>query len=245
MSNLPGDSPYLGIAHVAIETTGRLGSVAVLRGQRIIREVNLDPNCRSATTLAPALRDTLSWCEQQGESPGFVSIADGPGSFTGLRIGVTTAKTLCYALELPLVAVDSLAAIAAAALHTNPECQRIWSVLDAYRGQVFMGQFERASLFPDQNRIPSDWSAHPKTVQVLQREDWDAMLREKSQTIAVAGDPKPLGARSGELLKRNCDAVGVGLLAVRAAVAGQFCDPLALVPRYLRASAAEEKAAML
>ena len=103
--------------------------MAVFRGQRIIRELKLDSDCRTAATLAPALRDMLSWCEQQGEPLGFVSVADGPGSFTGLRIGVTTAKTLCYALEFASrVAVDSLAAIAAAALHAKFSLpNRIWT----------------------------------------------------------------------------------------------------------------------
>jgi tRNA threonylcarbamoyl adenosine modification protein YeaZ len=186
----------------------------------------------------------LSWCEQQGEPLGFVSVADGPGSFTGLRIGVTTAKTLCYALNLPCVAVDSLAAIAAAALHTSSDCKRIWSVLDAYRGQVFMGEFERSALLPETEVTPSDWTAHPKTIRVLQREEWDAMLREKNLDIALAGDVKPMGDRAAERIESPCNAVGVGLLAARAAELGQFCDPLALVPRYLKDSAAEEKAAM-
>ena len=83
-----------------------------------------------------------------------VSVADGPGSFTGLRIGVTTAKTLCYALELPLVAIDSLAAIAATALHDHPAYERIWAVLNAYRGQVFLGMFDRGTLLPDVSAIP-------------------------------------------------------------------------------------------
>ena len=228
---------------MAIETTGRLGSVAVLRGQRIIRKVNLNPNQRSASTLAPALQDILKWCQEHQQTPSFVSVADGPGSFTGLRIGVTTAKTLCYALELPLVSVDSLAAIAAAALHANPTCHTIWAVIDAYRGQVFHGRFERASLLPDQHAIPSNWTSHPKTIDVLQQETWHKQLEQKLPQIGLTGDPKPLGARSATLLTRDCDAIGVGLLAVRAAALGHFCDPMQLVPRYLKPSAAEEKIA--
>lgn len=173
---------------------------------------------------------------------GYVAVADGPGSFTGLRIGVTTAKTLCYALDLPCVAVDSLAAIAASAMHSNPQCDRIWSVLDAYRGQVFIGEFQRDLLLPEKQSIPSDWSAHPNTVRVVQLTEWDAMLRDKDPSIAVAGDEKPMGRRSGELLALGCRAAGVGLLADLAAGSGNFCDPLALVPRYLKKSAAEEKA---
>jgi tRNA threonylcarbamoyl adenosine modification protein YeaZ len=239
---LSADSPILDIAHLAIETTGRLGSVAVLRGQRIIRKVNLSPNQRSASTLAPALKEILEWCKQHDHPPSMVSVADGPGSFTGLRIGVTTAKTLCYALELPLVPVDSLAAIAAAALHDHPECQNIWAVLNAYRGQVFLGKFDRETLLPEPSSIPLSWTPHPETTQMLPHEDWEKQLEAKLHSTGVAGDEKPLGARSVEALPRECDAVGVGLLAIRAAAQQQFCDPMQLVPRYLKPSAAEEKA---
>lgn len=216
--------------------------MAVLRGQRIIRKVNLSPDQRSASTLAPALKEILEWCKQQGHPPSMVSVADGPGSFTGLRIGVTTAKTLCYALELPLVAVDSLAAIAAAALHEHSECHRIWAVLNAYRGQVFLGMFDRETLLPDPSSIPMNWTSHPETTQMISQEDWDKQLEEKMHTVALTGDHKPLGARSVDALPRGCDAVGVGLLAIRAAAQEQFCDPMQLVPRYLKPSAAEEKA---
>lgn len=216
--------------------------MAVLRGQRIIRTVNLDPNQRSAATLAPALKDVLAWCKEHVQTPSFVSVADGPGSFTGLRIGVTTAKTLCYALQLPLVAVDSLAAIGAAALHDHPECRAIWTVLNAYRGQVFVGKFDRGMLLPDFVSLPVDWSPHPKTTEILQQDAWDKQLEQKLPSVSLAGDTKPLHARSVDALSRECDAIGVGLLAIRAAALQQYSDPLKLVPRYLKPSAAEEKA---
>ncbi len=216
--------------------------MAVLRGQRIIRKVNLNPDQRSASTLAPALKEILEWCKQQGHPPSMISVADGPGSFTGLRIGVTTAKTLCYALKLPLVAVDSLAAIAAAALHDHSESHQIWAVLNAYRGQVFLGKFDRETLLPDPSSVPVNWTSHPGTSEMLPEEEWDKQLKEKLEAIDLTGDQKPLGARSVDALPRECDAVGVGLLAIRAAAQEQFCDPMQLVPRYLKPSAAEEKA---
>ncbi len=216
--------------------------MAVLRGQRIIRKVNLSPNQRSAATLAPALKEILQWCKQQGHPPSMVSVADGPGSFTGLRIGVTTAKTLCYALELPLVGVDSLAAIAAAAFHDHSKCQHIWTVLNAYRGQVFLGKFERDTLLPNPAFLPRNWTRHPRTTQILPQQEWVTQLEEKGDAIALTGDQTPLGARSVNALHRECDAIGVGLLAIRAAALQQFSDPMQLVPRYLKPSAAEEKA---
>ena len=243
------DSSPQDIVHLAIETTGRLGSVAVLRGQRVIRQTNLDPNRRTAATLAPEVQDSLRWCQETHQVPAFVSVADGPGSFTGLRIGVTTAKTLGYALDLPLVSVDSLAAISAAAMFDRPQLDEMWVVLDAYRRQLFVGQFTRSQLLPSIDEIAADWTTHPPTVQVLPEDAWWTMLAEMPAEIRLAGDDKPLHALTADpnrqisftRVERECDAVGVGSLGLRAAILGRFIDPLTLVPRYLKVSAAEEK----
>ena len=147
--------------HLAIETTGRRGSVAVLSGQRVLRHANLPATPRTASTLAPELDQTLRWCREHDHRPQFVSVADGPGSFTGLRIGVTTAKTLCYALNLPLVPVDSLAAIAAAAMHEHPRIESLCVAINAYRGQVFTGTFARSEILPSFDSLPAGWSPIP------------------------------------------------------------------------------------
>lgn len=70
-----------------------------------------------------------------------VSISSGPGSYTGLRIGVSTAKGLCYALSIPLIAVDSLSAIREMALEKYPE-QTIVPMIDARRMEVFSAAYD-------------------------------------------------------------------------------------------------------
>lgn len=209
----------------------------------MLGQFNLDPERRTAASLAPQLDQTLRWCERADHRPQFVSIADGPGSFTGLRIGVATAKTLSYALDLPLVAVDALAAIAAATLHKHPGAPSLCVATDAYRGQVFVGTFEAAELLPSVDSVPADWTAHPPSVKVLSGPEWNQLLGNLPSHTRFAGDLKPLRDRIHDRLDRDCDAVGVGLLGIRAAARGAFVDPLGLVPRYLRMSAAEEKAA--
>ena len=229
--------------HLAIETTGRHGSVALMRGLEPIRFTNLSSSCRTAATLAPEVDQTLRWCREADAMPEFLSVADGPGSFTGLRIGVTTAKSLSYGLVLPLIAVDSLASIAAAAMHESPAVESISISLDAYRNQVYAGFFERKGLLPDFDAIPQDWSTHPHGVQILQNEAWAIQRLELSAEMAVAGDAKTLGNRAEQALERRCDAIGTALLGILGARAGQWVDPLQLVPRYLKPSAAEENLA--
>jgi tRNA threonylcarbamoyl adenosine modification protein YeaZ len=169
-----------------------------------------------------------------------ISVADGPGSFTGLRIGVTTAKTLSYALRLPLVAVDSLSSIAAAAFVTNPEVANLCVGIDAYRGQVYSGLFRRSELLPDPTSTPSASDQVSANIAVFDRAQWLNHLESLPADLYFAGDAKPLASRSAKFLARDCDAVGTGLLALRAAAALKFVDPLGLVPRYLKVSAAEE-----
>ncbi len=230
--------------HLALETTGRTGSVALFKGETVLRQAVLDGSTRTAASLGPEIDQTLRWCGDSGHQLAFLSVADGPGSFTGLRIGVTTAKTLSYALGLPLIGVDSLAAIAATALQSRPELGSIEVVTNAYRGQVFYGSFERETLLPaaGADSIPSGWTAYPESVRVLDKDQW----QEKRQAIdggPMAGDAAPLGDLADRLIVRECDAVGVGLLGWRAAWAGQWADAFEMVPRYLKPSAAEEKAA--
>ena len=226
-----------------METTGRQGSIAVLAGQRVLHEASLDPKQRTAATLAPLIEETLSWCQRIRHSPDFLAVADGPGSFTGLRIGVTTAKTLGYALNLPVLGVDSLAAIAAAAFDDSPTCDHLMVAIDAYRGQVFAGQFSRSILLPAVENVPATWTPHPDSVTVTSQQDWIDRLRQRPSGTDLAGDAKPMGDWADQRLHRRCDAVGVGLVGIRAAIQGKFVDPLELNPRYLKLSAAEEKAA--
>jgi tRNA threonylcarbamoyl adenosine modification protein YeaZ len=230
------------IFHLAIETTGRAGSIAVLQGEEVLEWTNLPAGRRTAASLAPQLSLTLEHCHHLGRALSLISVADGPGSFTGLRIGVTTAKTLSYGLHLPLVAVDALASIAAASFHTHPSRDSICVALDAYRGQIFTGSFQRHELLPPTAQLAADWSPHPGGVEILSSQQWQQRLAAFPADAAFAGDAKPFLGCQTEPMQRSCDAIGVGLLAIRAYQSGNTTDPLALVPRYLKASAAEEKA---
>ena len=246
---------------LAIETTGKSGSVAVLRAGTVIRQATLPATPRTAATLAPTLAETLQWCQEHGCKPDFIAVANGPGSFTGLRIGVTTAKTLSYALNLPLVAVDSVAAVAATVLvqqsvlasdsereqdhaATGVAEESVLVGLNAYRGQVFTGTFRRASLLESHYLNSSGEDETGMSTRIVDAKQWLSLLSQLPRGAAVSGDPAVFRGNSGlRFLERTvADAVGVGLLALPLAVSGKWSDPMALVPRYLKLSAAEEKA---
>src|SRR5688572_10548194 len=96
---------------IAIETSGRHGSLAVLSGgaeDALLQcEAVLGGDQRTAQSLAPALRDLLAEVKWPPPSIGLVAVVVGPGSFTGLRIGVTTAKAFAYAVGAEIVGVNT------------------------------------------------------------------------------------------------------------------------------------------
>lgn len=233
---------------MAIETTSRAGSVALFSKDRLLESISLDPAGRSAATLTSAIAILFDQARDRGDRIGMISVACGPGSFTGLRIGVTTAKTLSYALQIPLVAVDSLAAIAATRFAADANLSEVLVVLDAHRGQVFEGRFERSRLLPPIESVSKmpDWSAIPSQVVVQPVADfqsnWFPKLDSLGTSFAIAGDAKPMAHFADRRVESDCDAIGVGLLGARSAAQNNFIDPMTLVPRYLKASSAEEDA---
>jgi tRNA threonylcarbamoyladenosine biosynthesis protein TsaB len=125
---------------LALDTTTRAGSVAVLRGARILVEHEGDP----ATTHAQRLpTDLMTACGAAGVTVAdldLLAVAAGPGSFTGLRVGIATVQGLAMARGLMIVPVSTLEAIAVAAPGT---ASRIVAWMDARRGEIFAQVFER------------------------------------------------------------------------------------------------------
>jgi tRNA threonylcarbamoyladenosine biosynthesis protein TsaB len=80
-----------------------------------------------------------------------VAVSTGPGSYTGLRIGVSAAKGLCFALQLPLIALDTSAILANYAAGVYPDAKHIVSMIDARRMEVYSAQFDSRA-----NRITAD-----------------------------------------------------------------------------------------
>jgi len=233
---------------LAIETIGRTASLAVLRGEAVLRETTVTREGNAASRLAPELESLLAWCRREVAAPDFLSVAIGPGSFTGLRIGVTAGKTLAYALGLPIVAVGSLPAVAATLLHDAPEVETVVVALNAYRGQVYAGHFHRADLLSPLeavNRNEDEPPRRPRSgTEIFGRERWRERLAELPPDHPLAGDLAVFrGVDPSRVRERHSsDALGVGLVGLRQAWRSAWVDPIGLVPRYLKPSAAEEKA---
>ena len=219
---------------LALETSGRAGSVAALDGTQLLAERTLDAARGSAATLAPAIRELLADVQWRPADVQVIAVAAGPGSFTGLRIGVMTAKTLAYALGADCIAVDTLDVIARQA---PGDARPLWAVLDAGRDDLFAARYlsnsdsgELVALRPTALVRSADWRAE------LKAGDWI------SGPLPARFEPLlPGGVQLVELPLRLPQAHTVGRLALARHAAGGRDDLWELAPNYYRLSAAEER----
>src|SRR5215210_4942333 len=97
---------------MVLETSGRRGVVALADGARLLASRALDESRRNARDLAPAVAELLAGAGWKARRLEAVYVSLGPGSYTGLRVGVMSAKALAYATGCALLAVDTFAALA-------------------------------------------------------------------------------------------------------------------------------------
>lgn len=138
---------------IAIETSGHIGSVAAACGDNFLQEKEFSAPLRHTTELMPKL-DEL--CKELNWKPADIDqiyVSGGPGSFTGIRIAITCAKTIAYALKTPVVVVPSIDAQTLnadqASQETAEEIRYVAVVLEAGRGQVFTAVYEKIQAEPD------------------------------------------------------------------------------------------------
>jgi tRNA threonylcarbamoyladenosine biosynthesis protein TsaB len=224
---------------LALETSGREGSVALLdrSGGAVTPLVQraLPDGQRSAKSLLPCVAAALREVAWRPADLDLIAVTTGPGSFTGLRIGVVAAKTLAYATGAKLVGVHTLTTIAAGVPCDAP---RLWVLLDAQRQEFFAACFDM--------RRPLAKQLDPETL-VIGFDQWLSLVNAGD---AVAGPPiaklrerLPAELTVADTPPASPQAADVGRLATAHFESGDVVDPLALVPRYFRKSAAEEKAA--
>ena len=119
---------------LGIETSGEIGSVAVCDGSSVIAEKSFKRGMRHGKELLPAIKEILEEAGLGLNGVDLIAVDVGPGSYTGLRVGVTCAKTMAYALNKPVIDVVSLDAIAQ---NMQNSYDHICPVIDARREMVY------------------------------------------------------------------------------------------------------------
>ncbi len=266
MFEQPGPGPLL-----AIETCAKSASVAIEWPDGRLVSDKTDPSIGSARTLAPAIARILEANSVKATELAAIAVTVGPGSFTGLRVGVATAKSMAYALSIPTIAVDSLETMAleteyVAALEKSPdghsESRLVWTVLDAYRGQLFAALWQ---VHPRETRNRCNAIIPPQLVDV---DSWtDAILSgdlmfglasphasEKMpiESVVLVGPGLIRCKRLVEAAHTLGMAMHIAIVPLASMVArigrqkliqNRTTDAFDLMPVYLRGSAAEEKLA--
>lgn len=213
---------------LAVETSTLAGGVALLDGDRLVAEYVLDVSVTHSERLMATVERVLQDARWRAEELQGLAVAVGPGSFTGLRIGVSTVKGLAFALDLPVAAVPTLDALASrlpfAALPVCP-------VLNARQGEVY------ASLYR--------WDAG------MHRE-WDYLALPAGALAArLAGPTIVVGDGAASIVSAHAivgppwlgvpSPAAVGCLGLERLRAGAVVKPAELAPLYLRPSQAELK----
>ncbi|MDA8147015.1 MAG: tRNA (adenosine(37)-N6)-threonylcarbamoyltransferase complex dimerization subunit type 1 TsaB [Thermaerobacter sp.] len=224
-------------AILGLDTSTAVCTVAVVAADRVLAQERLEGQKIHGSVLLPL---TIRVLERSGvgrEGLAAVAVGVGPGSFTGVRIGVATAKALAWARGLPLVGVPSLDALA---WELPPPAPLICAMLDARRENVYYRVYHRAGGEPRATGEPGIGAVR----------DLAAWLARQEQEVALLGDaavrhrlllqdalgrralfrPGPAGLPQGAKVAR---------LGLRRLEEGMQDDPMALLPVYLKPSQAE------
>ena len=198
----------------------------------------LDEDQKSAQFLIPAIHQILEVADLRIKDINRFACTTGPGSFTGIRIGVTTVKSLAYATGADVAGINSLAAIA-----QNAKSEGLWThgklsvIINAFRKQIFLATFDWSTFDQDALRADelTETVGHAELERLLVKDDSLVAgpgIAILSQSLQVSG--RLIDAELNE------SARGVGELAVKLGLeTGQTA--FSLLPNYFRPSAAEDK----
>lgn len=215
-----------------LETSSRTAHVALALGDELRGVRRLDESRRNARDLAPAVGSLLAEQRWRPRDIQAVIVSRGPGSYTGLRVGIMSAKTFAYATGCGLLAVDTFAALA---LQTPASVACVDVVADAQQDKVYVQSFLR---------VADGWQ--PSSELAIRRvADWLA-AREASAWVTGPGLHKWAGQLPAEVSivesslwePQPASLLQIGLARYRA---GERDDPWTLEPLYLRPSSAEEQ----
>ena len=223
---------------LAFETSAKAGSVALLQDGKLLGESYQNTGLTHSQTLLAMAEDMLGSCGLTPQQVQAVAVAAGPGSFTGVRIGVAAAKGFAWGLEIPCCGVSTLEAMAE---NLGIYDGFVLPVMDARRNQVYNALFsaEAGAL----TRIRED--------RAISLEELAEDLRQLDQPIFLVGDGsvltyQTLKDRIPNLVlppehRMHQRAAGVAVVAQKMLEQGESCDAAALQPNYLRLSQAERE----
>ena len=216
---------------LALDSTAKTSTVAVLENDSLLGLYSVNIQNTHSETLLPMVKSILGSLKLTNEDIDAYAVSEGPGSFTGVRIGVATIKGLAFGREKPCVGVSTIEA-----LYENLADYEgiVCPIMNARRGQVYTGAFLNGERIIDDTCMMLD--------------DLISMLEEKGQPIRFSGDGYDLildkniaKFRHTPELLRYQNAFSVGKVAYKRIINSEFTSDEALRVEYLRKAQAERE----
>jgi tRNA threonylcarbamoyl adenosine modification protein YeaZ len=215
--------------HLALDTSTSRPVAALLQGENCLREWIGSESMRHHETLLGGIHECLS---KGGFALGdltHLSVGIGPGMFTGLRIGITTAKFLADPLRIPCVAVSSLMALA---LQSGAlEKKIVWAVSDARSKRVYALRLAPGETAPDFSPPPEEEVALTPEEAAKRMQPGDFLIGEGAELYAAAWPEGTILAESGKHLLLGSS---VGRIGARRYALGLTVSAGELQPKYLK-----------
>lgn len=216
---------------LAVDTSGRNGSIALCRGDaggfEVLQLSELEGGTYSAR-LVPSIADLLLRANIEKTELDVLVVVDGPGSFTGLRVGLSTVKALCEVLRKPLAVVSMLEALA---VIYGSDSETVTAVLDAGRGELYIGEYG-----------VSDRGARRLRESIAKQDEFVSQVASLGSRVVtpvakVAEALSAAGAKVGLVDVLHADTIG--RIGLRKFLTGDVADAATLDANYIRRSDAE------
>lgn len=224
---------------LSIDSSGLVATVAVMADDILVGEYTIHNKKTHSQTLLPMIADMLAMAEVAEEELDCIAVSAGPGSFTGLRIGASTAKGLAWTLGIPIVPVSSLMGLAA---NIRTKGALVCPIMDARRSQVYYGVYRIGGDIPECLVQPD----------VAPIEDVIRQLSDRGEPVVFLGDGVPVFEQVieeqivvpvsyAEPYERYQRAASVARIGQKLYQAGEKMSAAEFAPVYLRKSQAERE----
>ncbi len=221
---------------LALDSTADVSTVAVCKGEDLLSEITINTGNTHSQTLLPAVEQAIKMAELSANDIDVFACSTGPGSFTGVRIGVATIKGIAYGKNKPCVSVSTLEALAYNLIGNNG---LICPVMNARRSQVYNALFKcNGSVI---TRLCAD--------RAISISELDCELSDIDERIYLCGDGYGITEKGFNKTKisfvsqryRYQSAYSVAQIALKKYENSEFLTDMGLAPIYLRPSQAERE----
>jgi tRNA threonylcarbamoyladenosine biosynthesis protein TsaB len=219
---------------LAFDTSFKTAAVAILEDDTVLYDVFINSGLNHSETLLPAIDEAFRQLKLKIEDIDLFACALGPGSFTGLRVGISTMKGLLLACAKPAVGVSSLAAVA---LNITDNNALIYSIMDASRGQVYTASYRYNDNLLQQ--ISSEKVVDPDEIVFDYACDNIMLVGEGAIKYRDIFRQKAKAARIASAREQFIRASAVGILGRDKFLRNELLDPVTFTPVYLRAADAK------